>query len=133
MAGKVLPGLARLHGQGFVVDVAAVRELDLALYDAGEVEDVGEGEFPNAEATLDFTLMSPALRYCITGEGEPSIELLLAAIACAGVGHAGDIPVGAMRADSIEVLDLSEKGVVEQGAMLIARLVPVMASLTNLS
>ena len=28
-AGRLLPGLARLHGYGFVVDVAAVREVDL--------------------------------------------------------------------------------------------------------
>jgi len=125
-AGRLLPGLARLHGYGFLVDVAAVRGVDLTDYDIEEEEEEEEMGFLCVAAKA-------ALRRCITGEGEPPVELLLAAVACAGVGDAGDIPVGAMRADGIEALDLSEKGIDEQGAMLIARLVPVMASLTNLS
>jgi hypothetical protein len=125
-AGTILPNLERLHGYGFVVDVAAVRGVDLTDLDLDETEDEDEDD----ESSLGVPAKA-ALHACITGEGEPPVELLLAAVACAGSGEAGGIPVEEMRADSFENLHLVEQGIGGRGAMLIARLVPVMASLTQ--
>jgi len=80
-AGKLLPGLARLHGYGsVVVNVAAVRGID---FDDDEEEEEEEEE--EGISFLSVTA-NTALRGCVTGEGEPPVELLLAAIACAGSG-----------------------------------------------
>ena len=62
-----LPQLARLHGYGFVVDVHAVRQAALP---------------PLGQPALRGPLGGAALRGCITGEGPPPAELLLAAVAC---------------------------------------------------
>ena len=80
----------------------------------------------------DLAKKGSAIRMCITGEGEPPLELVLAAIACAGSGLVCGIPVEAMRAGSMTTLELREKSLGIEGAMLVATLVPAMAELTKL-
>ena len=130
-AGRQLPSLARLRWQGLVVDVAAVREVDLDEEDEEDEED--EDEEDEDEFGRPF-LGGPAkesLLGCIEGEGEPPLELLLAAVACAGSGAVRGIPVEEMRNDSVAELDMHSMQIGTEGSMLIAYLVPVMASLTS--
>jgi len=122
-AGRMLPSLARLRWEGFEVNVAAVREVDLDERDEDEDED--EGPFLGGRAKT-------ALLSCIEGEGEPPLELLLAAVACAGSGEICGIPVQMMRDDSVSELDLRESNIGVEGGMLLAYLVPVMGGLTSL-
>jgi hypothetical protein len=127
-AGRLLLHLERLTGYGFVVDVAAVRKVNLDD-DGGEEEEEEEEE----ELRLLSAAVQAALRHCCTGEGEPPRALLLAAIACAGSGSVFGIPVEAMRADTLAELDLYDAWTGPEGAALIANLVPVMGALTMLS
>ena len=122
-AGRMLPSLARLRWEGFEVNVAAVRGVDLDERDDDEDED--ERPFLGGPAKT-------ALLSCIEGEGEPPLELLLAAVACAGSGEIRGIPVQMMRDDSVSELDLQERNIGVEGGMLLAYLVPVMGGLTAL-
>jgi hypothetical protein len=99
--------------------VAAVREVDLETTRR-------EREFLGGRAKT-------ALLSCIEGEGEPPLELLLAAVACAGSGEIRGIPVQMMRDDSVSELDLQElpRYIGVEGGMLLAYLVPVMGALTE--
>ena len=63
VAGRMLPGLARLHGYGYVVDVAAVRAADLQNV-AGNTR----------RPSLLHGTAKDALNSCISGEGEPPLE-----------------------------------------------------------
>jgi hypothetical protein len=121
-AGRMLPSLARLRWEGFEVSVAAVREVNLDERD--EVEDEDERPFLGSPANT-------ALLSCIEGEGEPPLELLLAAVACAGSGEIRGIPVQMMRDDSVSELDLQKINIGVEGGMLLAHLVPVMGALTR--
>jgi Ran GTPase-activating protein (RanGAP) involved in mRNA processing and transport len=125
-AGRMLPSLARLRWEGFEVNVAAVRGVDLDERD----EDEDEEERPFLGGPAETALLS-----CIEGEGEPPLELLLAAVACAGSGEICGIPVQMMRDDSVSELDLQElpRYIGVEGGMLLAYLVPVMGALTKLS
>jgi hypothetical protein len=131
-AGRLLLRLERLTGYGFVVDVAAVREVDLDD-DRGEIEEEEE------EQDLFRLLRGPAkhaLCSCVTGEGSPPLKLLFGAIACAGSGEIGGIPVEHMRADMLTNLDLADcrkEAIGPEGAMLVASFIPVMGALTKLS
>jgi hypothetical protein len=125
-AGRLVPHLEQLTGYGFVVDVAAVRKVNLDD-DGGEEEEEEEEE----EQRLLSAAVQAALRHCCTGEGEPPRALLLAAIACAGSGSVCGIPVEAMRADTLAELDLYNAWTGPEGAALIAYLVPVMGALTE--
>ena len=125
-AGRMLPSLARLRWEGFEVNVAAVRGVDLDERDDDEDEDEDERPFLGGPAKT-------ALLSCIEGEGEPPLELLLAAVACAGSGEICGIPVQMMRDDSVSELDLYERNIGVEGGMLLAYLVPVMGALTKLS
>ena len=115
-----------------MVDVAAVREVDL---DDGR----GEIEEEEEEQELFRLLRGPAkhaLCSCITGEGSPPLKLLFGAIACAGSGEIGGIPVEHMRADTLTNLDLADyrkEAIGPEGAMLVASFIPVMGALTKLS
>ena len=136
-AGRLLLlHLERLTGYGFVVDVAAVREVNL---DDGRFEDEDEGEEEDWAKELLRGPAKHALCSCVTGEGEPPLKLLLGAIACAGSGEIRDIPVEQMRADSLTHLNLNSEdaqngyGIGPEGAMLLACVLPVMSSLTKLS
>ena len=121
-AGQALPGLARLHGYGFTVDVAAARQADLEIDDDDDEE----------EEALDSVLRLPALRACITPEqGEVPGELLLAAIALAASGTVGGVPVQELREGGVYELDLSALYLGPASAQLIAMLLPVSASLTS--
>ena len=122
-AGRMLPSLARLRWEGFTVNVAAVRGVDLDERD--EDDDGDEDERPFLGGPAETALLS-----CIEGEGEPPLELLLAAVACAGSGEILSIPVQMMRDDSVSELDLQEKQIGVEGGMLLAYLVPVMGRLT---
>jgi hypothetical protein len=117
-AGRMLPSLARLRWEGFEVSVAAVREVDLDERD--------EDERPFLGSPANTALLS-----CIKGEGEPPLELLLAAVACAGSGEIRGIPVQMMRDDSVSELDLQKINIGVEGGMLLAHLVPVMRALTR--
>ena len=125
-AGRLVLHLEQLTGYGFVVDVAAVRKVNLE-YDGDEEEEEEEEE----EFRLVSAAVQAALRHCCTGEGEPPRALLLAAIACAGSGSVCGIPVEAMRADTLAELDLYDAWTGPEGAALIAYLVPVMGALTE--
>jgi hypothetical protein len=114
VAGRMLPGLARLHGYGYVVDVAAVRAADL------QCEMVGDRRRPS----LLHGAAKDALNSCITGEGEPPLRLTIAAVACAGSGVICGIPVQQLREDSVEVLNLSDRRLHVPAAMLVASLIP---------
>jgi hypothetical protein len=118
-AGRLLPSLARLRWEGFTVSVAAVRKVDLETTRR-------EREFLGGRAKT-------ALLSCIEGEGEPPLELLLAAVACAGSGEVRGIPVQMMRDDSVSELDLRERNIGVEGGMLLAYLVPVMGGLTSIN
>ena len=117
VAGRLLPSLTRLHGFGFVVDVAAVRAAQL----------------PNG-VTHAQTFGGRSLRGCITPEdGEPPIELLLAAVACAAQGHVWCIPVQRLRENiALGALDLSQLGFGPTGARLLSCLLPCATTLVSL-
>ena len=99
IAGQMLPGLARLHGYGYVVDVAAVRAADLQ-----------NGAGNTRRPSLLHGTAKDALNSCISGEGEPPLELTIAAVACAGSGVVCGIPVQRMREESVTELNLSNRG-----------------------
>jgi hypothetical protein len=114
VAGRMLPGLARLHGYGYVVDVAAVRAADLQ-----------NGAGDTRRPSLLHGTAKDALNSCISGEGEPPLELKIAAVACAGSGIVCGIPVQRMREDGmLTELDLSTRGLQGAAAMLVAYLIP---------
>jgi len=115
----MLPGLARLHGYGHVVDVAAVRAADL------QCEMVGDWRRPS----LLHGAAKDALNSCITGEGEPPLRLTIAAVACAGLGVICGIPVQQLREDSVTELNLSNRGLHVPAAMLVASLIPATSVL----
>ena len=124
-AGQMLPNLARLHGFGFVVDVAAVQAADL------------DAELPvsggAAAAQLPEAFGGTALRGCITGSGEPPLDVLLAAVACAASGDYHGVPVQALREDEdIGDLNLSSRRLGPNEARLLALLLPRATSLHRL-
>ena len=118
VAGRMLPGLARLHGYGHVVDVAAVRAADL------------ESHF-SADVTLLHGAAKDALNSCISGEGEVPLRLTIAAVACAGSGVICGIPVQQLREDGVTELDLSNSGLHAPAALLVAYLIPATSVLEN--
>ncbi|KOO34935.1 protein nlrc3-like protein, partial [Chrysochromulina tobinii] len=118
VAGRMLPGLARLRGYGYVVDVAAVRAADLQC---------GMGDW--RRPSLLHGAAKEALHSCISGEGEPPLRLTIAAVACAGSGGACGIPVQHMREGTVTELDLCNKGLHGPAVMLIAYLLPAMSAL----
>jgi len=145
IAGRMLPGLARIHGYGFEVDVAKIRAAEVADQMFAAVRDhqriteaplrlrAAEGypeygchpayhrEHLAHRAHLAF---NRALVYsCISGEGEPPLKLTTAAVACAGLR---------VLEESVTKLGLSRKGLGLEGAMLLSYLVASTASLTSL-
>ena len=114
VAGRMLPGLARLHGYGYVVDVAAVRAADLQNV-AGNTR----------RPSLLHGTAKDALNSCISGEGEPPLELTIAAVACAGSGIVCGFPVQQLREGGVTVLNLS--GLQVAAAMLVAYFFPAMS------
>jgi len=89
-------------------------------------------ETPSLEREFLGGRAKAALLSCIEGSGEPPLELLLAAVACAGSGEVRGIPVQMMRDDSVSELNLCEQNIGVQGGMLLAYLVPVMGGLTSI-
>jgi hypothetical protein len=122
-----LPGLERLHWDGWQVDVAAVRAVDLDAQDDEEIEDDEDDE----DGMELSHAAAAALRSCITGEGVPPPDLLLVAIVCAGSGEAFGIPLGEMRTGSPTELDLSNGHIGPTGAKLLACLMPLASLLTT--
>ena len=120
VAGRMLPGLARLHGYGYVVDVAAVRAADLQC---------GMGDW--RRPSLLHGAAKDALNSCISGEGEPPLRLTIAAVACAGSGVICGIPVQQLREDSVTELNLSDRGLHVPAAMLVASLIPATSVLKS--
>ena len=146
-AGRMLPSLARLRWEGFEVSVAAVREVDLDEETTREElvlrrEELVLRRIPSRNERPSFLRgrTKAALLSCIEGEGEPPLQLLLAAVACAGSGKVRGIPVQMMRNDSVSELDLAQPGfggmlrpgIGVEGGMLLAHLVPAMGGLTAL-
>ena len=114
---EALPGLARLHGYSFTVDVAAARQADLG----------------GQERTMAAVLRRPALRACITPEeGDVPQELLIATIALAASGTVAGVPVQELREGPVEELDLRHRNLKPVSAKLIGMMLPVNASLTSL-
>ena len=133
-----LPALARLHGWGFVVDLQAVRQADLSRV----VHDVAPPPSPYSVLRLppppaDAVLAtSPALHVCVAGEGEPPLELLLAAVACAASGEVLRIPVQQLREGRrsrlVKSANLSGRRVGVGGVRLLALLLPSCRKLVSL-
>jgi hypothetical protein len=131
-AGRLLLHLERLTGYGFVVDVAAVRQVKL--------DDDGREEEEEEEEQLPIPLLrgpaKHALCSCVTGEGEPPLDLLVGAIACAGSGRIRGISVQRLRADAFTNIewwfDLAENCIGPKGAILIASFIPVMGGMTSI-
>ena len=130
LAGRMLPGLARLHGYGFVVDVAKVRA---ATLDDEDDEDDDENNDEGQEGSLLRGTAKAALDSCISGDGEAPLKLTIAAVACAGSGVVCGIPVQHMREDTMTELDLRNKGLQGPAAMLISSLIPATGGLTKIS
>eukprot|EP00900_Chrysochromulina_parva_P015346 jgi/Chrpa1/23812/Chrysochromulina_OHIO_Genome00026551-RA len=132
VAGRMLPGLARLHGYGYVVDVAAVWASDLQN-GAGDDEDLDEedGAGNTRRPSLLHGTAKDALNSCISGEEEPPLRLTIAAVACAGSGVICGIPVQQLREDSVTVLNLSNRGLHLPAAMLVASLIPATSVLKS--
>ena len=84
---------------------------------------------PPADAVLTT---SPELRVCVAGEGEPPLELLLAAVACAASGEVLRVPVQQLREGDLVELDLSRRGVGVGGVRLLAFLLPSCSKLVRL-
>jgi len=123
LAGRMLPGLARLHGYGFVVDVAKVRAANLGVQEASRRGHFGGGLFggfggagapnPFGGGPFGFGAAPPpppsllrgtakaALDSCISGDGEAPLKLTIAAVACAGSGVVCGVPVQHMREDTV--------------------------------
>ena len=116
-AGRLLPSLTRLNGFGFMVDVLAVRAAQLP-----------------AEADNHQALGGTALRGCITpSDGEPPLELLIAAVACAGQGTVWGIPVQQLRGNSaIGHLNLARRDVGSLGVQLLSCLLPCATTVASL-
>ena len=86
--------------------------------------------------------MAPAIAVCasvtrvdvrlngITGEG--ASQLSAAVLANANIEVFNEIPIKEMRANSLTELDLNEKSIGTEGGMVVAGLLPAMASLTSL-
>ena len=120
VAGRMLPGLARLHGYGYVADVAAVRAADLQC---------GMGD--RRRLSLLHGAAKDALKSCISGEEEPPLRLTIAAVACAGSGVICGIPVQQLREDSVTELNLFDRGLHVPAAMLVAYLIPATSVLKH--
>jgi hypothetical protein len=126
LAGRMLPGLARLRGYGFVVDVAKVRA---ATLDEKDDEDNDENNDEGQEGSLLRGTAKAALDSCISGDGEAPLKLTIAAVACAGSGVACGIPVQHMREDTMTELDLRKERLCGPGAMLVSDLISAMGAL----
>jgi Ran GTPase-activating protein (RanGAP) involved in mRNA processing and transport len=149
----MLPGLARLHGYGFVVDVANVRA---ATLDEEDDEDDDENNDEGQEGFLLRGTAKAALESCISGDGEAPLKLKIAAVACAGTGVVCGVPVQHMREDTMPPpqapddagngtgggrgkgtpramteLDLRHKEIQGPAAMLISYLIPAVGALTR--
>jgi len=110
--------------------VPAVRLADLSGGIYGEDE---EGDGDEDEDVDNDRSVSAALRACIGGEGEPPLELVLAAVVCAGSGEVLGVPVQRLREEGDLVkMDLSRSGIGADGARLLALLLP-MCKLVTLS
>ena len=117
IAGRQLSQLVRLHGYGFVVDLQAVREVDLSR------------EEDNGNAPLGGNNLCD----CMQGNGEPPAELRFAAVACAASGAVRGIPVQQLREDNkIDNLDLPGNDIRTTGAALLAFMLPTATSLRSL-
>ena len=112
-AWRLLPSLTGLHGYGFQVNVAAVRT-------AGLPEEIFEAQ----EGHEDEDELRAVLRSCIAGEGDPPLELLLAAVACAASGEVRSVPVRLLRESYVEELDLHSKYIGPIGMQLLSMLLP---------
>ena len=119
VAGRQLPSLAWLHGWGFVVDVQAVRRADLSEIKEEEDEEEDDEEEDGDEQQI----LTKVLRALTQGEGEPPLELLLAAVACAAPGKVLGVPVQQMREGNLAELSLDACGT--GGIRLLGLLLPV--------
>ena len=129
-AGRVPAGLAKLHGYGFSVDIAAAQQVDLEAEEEDEEEDGEDLE----EDALSAVLRLPALRACITPEeGEVPRELLLATIALAASGTVAGVPVQELREGSVDELDLSFRRVGPEGAQLVGMLLSANGAVTDVN
>ena len=128
-----LPGLERLHWDGWQVNVAAVRTVDLAEEDDEDDEEEGEWHDDNEEGGEWLSrAASAALHGCITGEGIPPLQLMLVAIVCSGSGEICGIPLEEMRTGSLIELSLHDQGIGLKAAKLLAYLMPLASSLSKI-
>ena len=137
VAARLLPNLARLHGYGYVVDVAAVRGADLGNEEEEEEEEEEEDdeeEEQDDEAAL-VKLGGAALRTCITpAEGTVPRALLVAVVASLAQGTLADVPVQMLREESTGAeLHLAHVGIDRLGAELLAMLLEKNQTLLRLT
>ena len=125
-AGQMLPGLKKLLGYGFTVDVAAVRQAQLGEGDEDHDED------HDVRDALSRVLCQEALRACIAPEeGEVPQKLLLAAVALAAGGTIGGIPVQQLREGSVKELDLRDCHLGHVATRFLAMMLPINGALTS--
>ena len=131
-AARQLPALCTLRGWGHEVNVAAVREQLLPEDAPGHDDDVCT-RVDCSDDDSDEELGGGALRGCITGEGQPPVPLLVAAVACAGQGTVWGIPVQSLRENEDFVnLSLSACRLGPVGAQLLGCLLPGATILLSL-
>ena len=103
---------------------------------------VDGGQYKGAYTAEGITAIANALkvtasmtRVDVRGNGivgDGASQLSAAVLANVKIEVFNEIPVKEMRADSFTELDLSEKNIGVAGGMVVAGLLPVMASLTNI-
>jgi len=131
-AARQLPGLCTLRGWGHKVNVAAVREQLLPEDAPGHDDDVYT-RFDCSDDDSDEDLGGGVLRGCITGEGQPPVPLLVAAVASAGQGTVWGIPVQSLRENEGFIsLSLSACRLGPVGAQLLGCLLPGATTLLSL-
>ena len=90
-----------------------------------------------AKAVADYVSVSPSLT-CVDVRsnqigGDSASQLSAAVLANTNIDVFNQIPIREMRTDSLTELNLDRKSIGVEGGMVVAGLIPVMASLTNLS
>jgi len=111
--------------------VQAVRQADLSHY-YEHYNPVALSHY-NPTTSLQSHHYNPALRGCVAGEGEPPLELLLAAVACAASGEVLCIPVQQLREGDLVELDLSRRRISVDGVRLLVLLLESNSTLQSLN
>lgn len=127
-AGRLLPNLRRLHGAGFVVDVAAVHALSADALRYAVVHDTPS--LINSTPRFGDDVVH-ALSGCFRGgDGVLPYELVVGAIACAANLPVMGLDVPALRAGAVESLDV--RALHPDAFTLLAHLLPATSAVQRI-